>query len=1316
MKKLLTTVLSLLFVISLFSQNSQNGIWRSAKEVAFAKKNAERRIVPDKYKTFSLDLSALSEILKEAPLRFTEGAKSKAPTLPVPLPTGLFQDFEIMEAPVMHPGLAAKYPGMKSYAGWSKEDPTAYFRFGVTQKGFHGIILSARHSTVYIDAYAVGDTEHYVCYFKKDYSKKQDFECLVDAPPFPKNIVQPADKNLAGDCMHRTFELALACTGEYAQFHGGTVASVMAEYNVAITRVNSIYERDANLTLELIANTDQLIFLNAATDPYTNNNGSTMLGQNQTTVGNIIGNANYDIGHVFSTGGGGIAQLNSVCSNNRKAMGVTGLTNPVGDPFYVDYVCHEMGHQFGGNHTQNNPCNRNNATAMEPGSANTIMGYAGICAPNSQNFSDDHFHAVSLAEIAAHVTGSGGSCADLSPNGNNAPSVAVPATSYNLPISTPFALTAEGTDPDGDNMLTYCWEQMDNQVANMPPETTNTGGPAFRSFPPVESPTRYFPRLSAIVNNSSPTWEVLPSVSRMMNFRCTVRDNNPGGGCTDEADVDLQFSNNAGPFLVSAPNTAAVVWTTAGMEDVNWDVANTDAAPINAANVDIYLSIDGGLTYPFLLSENTPNDGSEQVLVPIQETTQARVMVKANGNIFFDISNENFSIEMPAVPTFVLSPNPALQMACQSGEADFGFDLQALSGFNEMITFTATDVPAGATVSFDANPSAPSGTVTMTVDGLENLSPGTYTIQVEGTSTTISQNTQVELVILDLVSGTPTNTDPLDGSSGVAPTGGVLTWAQVPFATGYYVELSDSPGFQTLLSQDTVTENSFDLPVLMETQVYYWRIRGFNMCSEGPLSEFFAFQTGAPACVEYASENVPVPISPNQAVTVTSTIEVPVNKAVSSIALSMDASHSWVGDLLATLTSPGGTEVLLFDQPGVPAEQYGCGNDNMEVSFSDSAANTADDLENTCNPSPLAIDGDFQAIEPLSNFIGENGLGTWTLSISDLVAQDGGSLDGWTLEVCSAESFEPAVLINNNVFTVPQGMSGTITNSFLEAEGMGSTGKFTLLSEPQNGTLYLQGAALQLGSSFTQTDIDMGNLSYTHDGSMVLTDSFLFDVTDEQSKWLHGQVFQIQIIENSLAASVVLSQNIDCNNANNGIITATPTGGNAPFEYSLNGGAFQSSNVFENLAAGTYTVTVMDNTGFTANTNTVEITNPSPIVLSADVVADVITANANGGTGTLQYSIDGIVFQNSNVFPGLSNNSYTVTVMDENGCLETVNAIVAVNTMIVSATVSEGISCFGESDGTVTVNAGGGMEPYAYSLNGGAFQADNVFSNLGEGT
>jgi hypothetical protein len=377
-----------------------------------------------------------------------------------------------------------------------------------------------------------------------------------------------------------------------------------------------------------------------------------MLTQNQTTCDAQIGSGNYDIGHVFSTGGGGIAQLNSPCASGSKAKGVTGSPSPVGDDFDIDYVAHEMGHQFGGHHTfdgTSGSCSGNAtaSTAYEPGSGSTIMAYAGICpGQDIQPHSDAYFHAISLQEIGVFVTGTGNACCTQTTNTNSAPTASA-LTSYNIPKSTPFILTGSASDPNGD-ALTYCWEEWDNYTGSAPtspPTSTATKGPVFRSFYATSNNYRYFPNLNDIVNNVSPTWEVLPSITRTLNFRMSVRDNIPAGGCTTEKNNTVTTNSTSGPFQVTSPNTA-VSWPAYSSQTVTWNVASTTAAPVSCANVDILLSTDGGFTYSPLVS-GVANSGSQAVNMPGTQTTTARIMVKGAGNIFFDISNANFTISAP---------------------------------------------------------------------------------------------------------------------------------------------------------------------------------------------------------------------------------------------------------------------------------------------------------------------------------------------------------------------------------------------------------------------------------------------------------------------------------------------------------------------------------------------------------------------------------------------------------------------------------------------------------------------------------------------
>lgn len=655
MKSQIYKIIFMIFVYLLINPSvsiAQYDLWseKSESEIITVGK---RYIIPQSYKVYKLNLSTLSNLLSDVPMEFSSEANRKVRIIHIPMPDGSFQRFRFVESPVMANELSRKYPEIRTFLGFGIDDNYATVRFDFTPNGFHAMILSP-NGRVFVDPYSKGDIENYISYYAKDYSNsiKNRF-CEIDAPEdriLEMNYLLNNIENLTTGPQLRIYRLALACTGEYATFHGGTVQSVKSAMVTSVNRVVGVYERELAIRMVLVPNNDTLIFLDPNTDPYTNTSGSAMLTQNQTTIDARIGSANYDIGHVFSTGGGGIATLACVCVNGLKARGVTGSPQPIGDPFDIDYVAHEIGHQFGANHTFNSVTsgcgggNRVASRAYEPGSGSTIMAYAGLCgSDNLQNFSDPYFHTASFDEIVTYTTsGTGNSCAQIINTGNSAPNVSVPSGGFTIPRSTPFALTGSATDPNGDP-VTYDWQQFDLGPAGT---WNNPSGnaPIFRVFNPTTNPTRTFPRLQSLLNNLTLVGEILPTYSRTLTFRLVARDNRAAGGGVRYSQIQFQVDGNSGPFQVTYPNTNINIpgYST---QTITWNVANTNIAPVNCSSVNILLSIDGGNTYPIILAANTPNDGSETVLFPENQTTQARVKVEAVGNIFFDISNVNFTIQ-----------------------------------------------------------------------------------------------------------------------------------------------------------------------------------------------------------------------------------------------------------------------------------------------------------------------------------------------------------------------------------------------------------------------------------------------------------------------------------------------------------------------------------------------------------------------------------------------------------------------------------------------------------------------------------------------
>ncbi|WP_299889105.1 reprolysin-like metallopeptidase [uncultured Lacinutrix sp.] len=664
-------LLSLLFSVSQsFSQITRDSkrIWTKTNNNELQRDaKVHRSSQPTEFQLYSLNLQALKSRLVNAPMRGDVVASKSPVKITFPNAVGEFETFSIIETPAMEDELARKMPMIKAYAGQGVEDPSATIRFTVTQLGLHTMTLSGTKRAWYIDPYTE-DRVNYIVYSKGALGiDKQGFECLTDEEIDLPSLNGAPTNRATNDDKLRTFRLAQSCTGEYGAIFGlgtGTIAEqkarVQAQMTITMTRVNGIYERDLATTMIFVANNDAVIYLDGGSDPW----GNEWNTQTAVTLDNVIGVNNYDIGHNFNTTGGGNAGcLFCVCtsasqSGTHKGRGYTGRADPTGDPFDVDYVAHEMGHQFGGYHTMNS-CSRSGGayvdgigSEVEPASGSTIMGYAGICSTNVQNNSDAYFHFVNIADISENLqNGASNGCAVETAIGNAAPT-ADAGPDLIIPISTPYALTGISTDADGTASHTFTWEQIDNeQRTQEAPQSTYNDGPLTRSFDGTTNPTRYIPRLEDLrTSNGSTTWEVLSSVSRDINFALTVKDNNAAGGQTADALKKLTTTTAAGPFLVTSQN-AATTWLQGDTQTITWNVAGTTANGINTANVDILFSTDGGLTYPTVLASAVPNNGSANIIVPVGESPNCRVMVKGTNHVFFNINTAVIEVAGAVFPS-----------------------------------------------------------------------------------------------------------------------------------------------------------------------------------------------------------------------------------------------------------------------------------------------------------------------------------------------------------------------------------------------------------------------------------------------------------------------------------------------------------------------------------------------------------------------------------------------------------------------------------------------------------------------------------------
>ena len=942
----------------------------------------ERRdIIPEKYSVYKLDDEATKKILLNAPHESKVTVANSESIIQVPDPNGNLEAFRVVNYTLIEKPLSDTYNEFKTLYGIGVYNKTKKIRIDYTIRGFRAVVSSSQ-GNYFVDHYQRNDNIHRIVYWRSDLKNNYAWNCDVETDG---HFDLSSGANRQGDCQFRTYRLAQATTGEYSTFHGGTEPQVLSAVITTINRVNEVYEQDLATRFILIGNTNSLFYYDAGTDPYTNNNGSTMLGQNQTNCDLVIGNGNYDLGHVFSTGGGGVASLNALCNNSSKARGVTGSGNPVGDAFDIDYVAHEMGHQCGGNHTFNNSCggNRNNATAFEPGSGNTIMAYAGICPPDMQPHSDPYFHAISVQEINVRLVATT-ACANILSWGNTKPTV--PAISnYTIPKSTPFFLSISPTDPDGD-ALTTDWEQMDNQIVAMPPQSSNTGGPAFRSLNPNPSPTRYFPALDTVLANQVSTWEVLPSVARTMNFRATVRDfhtnGNASGGCTSEVNSTVTTASNAGPFMVTTDNGPST-WTEQETRTITWDVSNTNVSPVSCENVEISLSIDGGHTYPEVLLPSTPNDGSASIVVPLGTMTTARVRVRGVGNVFYDVNNTNITI-LPGIPSFSLTLDPSVVSVCETEVLIIDVDITSVLGFDSPVNLSISGVPSGVIASFGSTTLNPGNSTTLTVSNLIGLN-GTFNLVITGSSGSIVKTANLAMSVF-LTPATPTLNTPLDNATNVSLTP-TMVWNTANNATSYDLEISNLPDFsQVTYSANSANTNHVVASALTGSSPYYWRVRGKSGGS--CLSSWSSVRTfTTKSCFVYNSTNVPVDIPSSGTPIVFSNLSITDRGTINDMEiLDLIGTHTYVSDLRFSMSSPNNTTVIFWNSP--------CTNqDNFDINFDDQAANS----NWPCPP----IDGlTYKPSSAFTPFINTQMKGNWTMKIEDLFNQDGGSLNSWALHLC----------------------------------------------------------------------------------------------------------------------------------------------------------------------------------------------------------------------------------------------------------------------------------------------------------------------------
>ena len=1062
-KKLLFSLTLTLFFLNVNSQKTS--VWTKHSN-NFGKiaidKSALRDNFPKEFQLFDLNINPLKQEL------FSIMNKVGKNTTIISLPNadGQMEQFEVNEASNFDAELQAKFPDIRAYSGKGITDRYATLKLSISPQGIQTMVFRTDKENEFIEAYSQDHTIYAV--FKSQRNRSTGWACSTAEE---KSVMDKTSKSVIGSNtiqssagQLKTMRLALSCNAEYANYFGATspaqVSLVLAAFNATLTRCNGVYEKDLGVHMNLVASTTNVIYYDASTDPYSTTLSSwntslqkalntTLTGVNTALAAN---NAAYDIGHMFGkTGGGGNAGcIGCICvdgntfgTGSTKGRGITSPSNgvPSGDSFDIDYVAHEMGHQMGANHTFSYS-NEGAGVNKEVGSGITIMSYAGITSQDVAMNSIDIFHEASIEQIQNNLKTS--PCASIWTTlltANETPVVQV-VGNYIIPISTPFQLTGSATDANETDVLTYCWEQNDDGGSstgtNSNASATKTVGPNFISWTPTASPSRYFPKLESVVANSSTTSavdgdpgmlsEALSSVSRVLNFRLTVRDNAPYSptvpikvGQTAYTDMVVNVTAAAGPFLVSAPNTS-VSWEVGTNQAVTWAVAGTTANGINASYVDIFLSTDGGFTYPIQLASKVPNNGSAMITVPNNVGSTNRIMVKGYKHIFFDISNTNFSITAPT-SSFAIAFNGIAEQqnkqVCQGGNAVYTIPYTAYAGFVGTTTFAATGLPAGVTATFVPSSLSASGTVTMTVSAANNAIGGLIPLNVSATSGATEKTTTFYFFHSSF--GTQALTSPADLATTINPLSVVLTWPVNAAAMSYDVQIATDVNFSSIVRTGNVTTNSYSPSGLLNATFYYWRVLPKSPSCSGTYSLGYRFTTGQLTCLTESSTDTPVqiPIVANTTPFISSVTLVSTN-LVTDVNVTVNISHTWVNDMTISLISPTGIEIQLVSRPCSYASLL-----NITATFDDSG-NTL-----VCATDP-AILGTVKPIQLLSGFNGQPINGVWKLKVLDPYDEDGGSINSWSLNVCSLSQAVLATVDNSlsNFVLYPNPNKGNFTVQF----------------------------------------------------------------------------------------------------------------------------------------------------------------------------------------------------------------------------------------------------------------------------------------------
>ncbi|KXK38878.1 MAG: T9SS type A sorting domain-containing protein [Saprospiraceae bacterium] len=1111
-----------LFILLLGNVISGQNFWTPVHESAIQLRSGDyREVIPDKYTTYQFNIDAAKAYLMNAPEEKTFIERGTAYTFALPGLDGKMEDYMVWNSPVMEDELAARYPFIQSYKGYKKDEKSTTIRITIGQNSFHAAIRSTE-SMVYIDPYSHDTGKYFMVYNTKDYTEdflKDKVICATDDDLLAKEAKNRSglgSRNpTSGTLEFRKFRLALGCTGEWGQKRG-TKEKIIEEMVIFVDRANVYFESEIAARMVLINNLENIINLDPATDPYTNANaGLSLVRQNTNVFNSRIGSGSYDMGHLFSvcTDVGGVA-AGLICTDSGRGAGVTCHNGSSATNGIVLVFVHEAGHQMTAAHTFNHCPGQEGQTPIgngfEPGSGSTIMAYPGACgSSNLSLYRDDYYHGATLDQILRYTATEGTDgyvCAEKIDIGNYVPEVTLDyINDFYIPKSTPFFLTGKVTDANGDPM-TYNWEQFDAQ-GSAPLGMPVGNVPLFRSVRPNNDPTRLFPNRNRILNwEFDNVQELLPTYQRDMTFRLVTRDNNPLGSAASWAEMKFKVApESVGPFQFTEPSSPQKL-KIAEKLNVQWDVNNTDIAPVNCKYVDIFFAVnnnlDFGSTDMVPAAIQVPNTGSASIITPNVTASRARIVIKASDNIFFTVSRVDSKIDEPDQPSFFMDIQSPTRTLCLPASPEFDLTTAGFAGLEEDIIFEAESQGFIHPI-FEKQSVKPGASNKLTLDLSDVKESGEYEVLIRSFVPGIDTLERIVRLIL-------TSTDlsdvqlaqPSNGISGLGPTQ-KYHWHKKNDATGYILQVATSPAFgqKDIVFQEERQDTFYNSSYFLDNStIYYWRIKSFNSCDEGSWSDIFAFTTESKNCSVTKSGELTLNISQSGTPTITSELFVTADARIDDVNIkNLRARHTRSADLVVTLESPSGTKVRLWTRKCPTANGINIG---------------LDDQSNDYFQCPIHLNNIYRPEEPLSTFNGESTFGYWKLIIEDTKTGDGGRLTNWEIELCANVALNPPALVNNNSLNINTGDTQPITVDLLKSEDQDNGDAeliYTLVTIPAEGVLMINGYPAQVGNEFTQQDINEGKLTYWNSQARKAGDAFKFTVRDNNGGWIGITTFNIDI-------------------------------------------------------------------------------------------------------------------------------------------------------------------------------------------------------------